>query len=79
METYSLLRQFADSWMLLTLTLFFLGVCVWAFRPGSRSVHDEAANLIFRHDKHPAGDNAADADARPGGLPRRSATKEPAK
>lgn len=54
MELYSLLREFADSWVLLFLTLFFLGVCVWAWRPGSRVVHDDIANSIFRHDLKPA-------------------------
>ena len=45
--TYTLLREIADSWVLLAMTLFFLGCGVWAFRPGSRPLHDEAANLIF--------------------------------
>lgn len=54
MQTYSLLRGFADSWMLLALTLVFLGVVVWAFRPGSRAGQQEAANSIFRNDAHPA-------------------------
>ena len=54
MELYSLLREFADSWVLLFLTLFFLGVCVWAWRPGSRKTHEDIANSIFRHDKKPA-------------------------
>jgi cytochrome c oxidase cbb3-type subunit 4 len=54
METYSFLREFADSWMLVFMTLVFVGVCVWAFRPGSRRVHDEAANSIFRNDDRPA-------------------------
>jgi cytochrome c oxidase cbb3-type subunit 4 len=53
METYSLLREFADSWMLLALFLFFLGVCVWVFRPGARRVHQDAAMSIFRNDKKP--------------------------
>ncbi len=53
MELYTLLRAFADSWALLVLTLFFVGVFVWAFRPGSRPLHDEAANLIFRDDEKP--------------------------
>jgi cytochrome c oxidase cbb3-type subunit 4 len=61
METYSFLRQFADSWALLSLFLIFLGVVFWAFRPGSRKVHDEVANSIFRNDKKPA---AAD-DSKP--------------
>ena len=42
METYSLLRHFADSWMLLALFIFFIGTWVWAFRPGSRRVHEDA-------------------------------------
>jgi len=54
METYSFLREFADSWALLSLFLIFLGVIVWAFRPGSRQVHDEVANSIFRNDRKPA-------------------------
>jgi len=54
METYSLLRQFSDSWMLLVLFLIFVGVIVWVFRPGSRKVHDEPANSIFRNDERPA-------------------------
>ena len=47
MELYSLLREFADSWVLLFLTLFFLGVFVWAWRPGSRKTHEDIANSIF--------------------------------
>jgi cytochrome c oxidase cbb3-type subunit 4 len=56
MELYSLLREFADSWALLFLTLVFLGVILWAWRPGSRSVHDDVANSIFRNEKKPAVD-----------------------
>lgn len=54
METYTVLRAFADSWHLLFMTLFFVGVVVWAFRPGSRRVHDETATMIFRNDDRPA-------------------------
>ncbi|MBC7156047.1 MAG: cbb3-type cytochrome c oxidase subunit 3 [Rhodobacteraceae bacterium] len=54
METYSLLRQFADSWMLLLLTAVFVGVIVWAWRPGSRRLHDDTARMIFRNDDRPA-------------------------
>jgi cytochrome c oxidase cbb3-type subunit IV len=56
METYTFLRAFADSWMLLALTIVFLLVIVWAFRPGSRKTHDEVANSIFRNDQRPARD-----------------------
>ncbi len=54
METYSFLRELADSWGLLAMTVLFLGVCVWVFRPGSRPVHDDAAKSIFRNDTRPA-------------------------
>ncbi|GFE51132.1 cytochrome oxidase [Roseobacter cerasinus] len=54
METYSLLREFADSWMLLVLFCIFVGVWVWVIRPGSGAVHDEAKNMIFRNDDRPA-------------------------
>ncbi|WP_231886310.1 cbb3-type cytochrome c oxidase subunit 3 [Sulfitobacter sp. HI0054] len=40
----------ADSWALLILTLIFLGVIAWAFRPGSRALHDDAAAVPFRND-----------------------------
>ena len=53
MQTYSSLRLFADSWMLLALTLVFVCVVIWAFRPGSRKTHDEVAASIFRNDARP--------------------------
>ena len=54
METYTWLRAFADSWFLLLMFLFFIGAVIFAFRPGSRKVHDETANMIFRNDRSPA-------------------------
>ena len=54
MDTYSFLRHFADSWMLVLMVAYFVGVVLFAVRPGSRKVHDEAANSIFRNDKRPA-------------------------
>ena len=54
MDLYSLLREFADSWVLLSLVLFFVGAVVWAFRPGSRGVHDDAASVPFRNETRPA-------------------------
>lgn len=54
MDHYSLLREIADSWVLLLLVLFFLGCVVWAFRPGSRAVHRDTANIPFRHEDRPA-------------------------
>jgi cytochrome c oxidase cbb3-type subunit 4 len=60
METYSLLREFADSWMLLVLFLFFVGVWFWVVRPGSSALHKEAATMIFRNDDRPAPRKEAD-------------------
>jgi cytochrome c oxidase cbb3-type subunit 4 len=54
MHTYSLMREFADSWMLLAMSLFFLGVILWVLRPGARTTYDTAATVIFRHDDCPA-------------------------
>ncbi len=54
MDTYSLLRQLADSWALLAMFGFFIGIVIWAFRPGSREIHDHTANIPFRHDDRPA-------------------------
>ena len=53
METYTFLRELADSWVLLALTLFFLGAIVWAFRPGSRETHRDVANIPLRNDDYP--------------------------
>ena len=33
---YNLMREFADSWGLVAMALFFVGVIVFALRPGSR-------------------------------------------
>lgn len=58
MDTYGLLRQFADSWMLLALFVFFVCVIVWVFRPGSSTAYAETSTIPFRHEHAPA---AADA------------------
>lgn len=50
METYTALRQFADSWALLAMTLFFIGVVIFAFRPGSRKQADNAAHIPLKDD-----------------------------
>jgi cytochrome c oxidase cbb3-type subunit IV len=47
---YQTMRAFADSWALLFLVLFFVGVVVFAFRPGSRSRADEIARIPLRDD-----------------------------
>ena len=54
METYSLLREFADSWMLLALFAFFIGVVIWVMRPGSRRAYQDVADIPFRNEDAPA-------------------------
>jgi cytochrome c oxidase cbb3-type subunit 4 len=53
MDKYSLLREIADSWVLLAMFIFFVGVIAWAFRPGSRSVHEDTASIPFRNEDRP--------------------------
>jgi cytochrome c oxidase cbb3-type subunit 4 len=45
--SYDELRHFADSWGLLFMVLAWLGIAFWAFRPGAKNLHRDAANLIF--------------------------------
>ncbi|MGI1660862.1 cbb3-type cytochrome c oxidase subunit 3 [Palleronia sp. KMU-117] len=61
MDTYSLLREIADSWVLLALFGFFGAAVLWALRPGSRAVHRDSADIPFRHEDKPAPDTKADA------------------
>ncbi len=58
MDTYSITREFADSWMLLFLVLFFVGAIVWVFRPGASKDQRDSANIIFRHEDAPQPDRA---------------------
>jgi cytochrome c oxidase cbb3-type subunit 4 len=50
MESYTAMREFADSWGLLFLTLFFVGVVLFAFRPGSKKNAEEAARIPLKDD-----------------------------
>lgn len=45
--SYETLRQFADSWGLVAMTLLFIGLVGWTFRRGARPHHDRAAHMIF--------------------------------
>ena len=50
METYSLLREFADSWFLIAMFAFFLGASIFAFWPSLKSARDDAASIPLRDD-----------------------------
>ena len=45
---YQSMRTFADSWGLLYMFLIFVAVVAWVFRPGSKSMSEDAANIPFR-------------------------------
>jgi cytochrome c oxidase cbb3-type subunit 4 len=51
MEVYTAMRQFADSWGLLGMFLFFIGVVIWTLRPGSKRGADEAAQIPLVDDR----------------------------
>ena len=50
METYTAMRHFADSWGLLGMALFFVGVVLFTLRPGSKALSDQAANIPLKED-----------------------------
>ena len=52
MDTYSTLREFADTWGLLGLFLVFVGVVLYTLRPGAKKLHDDSARIPFRNE-HP--------------------------
>ncbi len=54
MHTYSILREIADSWVLLGMFGFFAAAAVWAFLPSQRQARQDASLIPFRND--PASD-----------------------
>ena len=61
---YAFLSQFALSWALAGMALFFVAVVVWVFLPFNRRAHDDAAQSIFRNDSKPAPEDSAPGDGR---------------
>lgn len=48
---YNSMRAFADSWGLLGMAVFFVGVVLWIFlRPGSRKKADQASRIPLEDD-----------------------------
>ena len=50
MDTYSLLRQIADSWVLLAMFGFFAGAAIWAFLPSQNKARQDARMIPFRNE-----------------------------
>lgn len=53
MDTYSFLRELADSWVLLAMFGFFTGVGIWAFWPGLNHAREDASMIPFRNETAP--------------------------
>ena len=64
MDTYSLMREIADSWGLLGMMAFFIIAVVMLFRPSAKQQHIDASMIPFRDD-NPTEDKNADANAKP--------------
>lgn len=66
MDTYSFLRQLADSWVLLAMALFYLTAILWAFRPSAKNIHKELASLPLRDDSvlDPCANNCEDCSCK---------------
>lgn len=60
MEEYTFLRTLADSWGLLAMFLFFVGMVIWVLLPSRTPVHDESKTIPFRHEDAPAPDAGRD-------------------
>lgn len=56
MDTYSIFREIADSWVLIGLFGFFVAAILWAFRPGSKRIYEDIADIPFRNEDKPAQD-----------------------
>ena len=50
MDTYSLLREIADSWVLLAMFTMFIGCGVFAFWPSMAADRNNAADIPFRNE-----------------------------
>lgn len=64
MDTYSFLREFADSWFLIALFGFFLGAGIWAYWPGQRQARQDAAAIPFRDEQKSCGKSCANCVAK---------------
>ncbi len=47
---YSFLRQMADSWFMLIMLITFIGIAIYAFRPGTKESYDRLRNLPLQDD-----------------------------
>ena len=55
-QSYEIMRVFAGSWGLVFMFAVFAAIVIHTLRPGSRKVHDDIADIPFRHDDRPETD-----------------------
>jgi cytochrome c oxidase cbb3-type subunit 4 len=55
MDTYSLLREIADSWVLLAMFAFFVGAAIFAFLPSQSKAREDASMIPMRDEAAPRG------------------------
>lgn len=48
METYTFLRELADSWALVAMFAFLIGAYIWAFLPSQKHAREDASMIPFR-------------------------------
>ncbi len=58
---YEFLRSLSGSIGTVFLVASFFGFVLYAFRPGSKRVHSDSAEIPFRHDDAPAQDSGQEA------------------
>ncbi len=47
---YTILRELADSWFMLIMFAMFIGIIIFAFRPGTKASYDRLRNLPLQDD-----------------------------
>jgi len=47
---YTFLRELADSWVMLAMLAVFIGIAIFAFRPGTKESYDRLRNLPLQDD-----------------------------
>jgi cytochrome c oxidase cbb3-type subunit IV len=51
MTTYDILREFADSWVLLSFTVFFIIMLGFVFRKGTKSQYEQVSLIPLQDDE----------------------------
>lgn len=65
METYTFLRELADSWVLLAMFAFFIGAGVWAYWPGQKANREDASLIPFRNNEAKPAQNRDQPENKP--------------